>query len=164
VGLVSTPRQLEKAVDTFPGLIPVRRLLLEELINQYPGKKRMSELTFIMEHGKIYNLLKVSKKIAEALELPPKATEKERTYYALLEKVKDYFYPRGHVEVTLCTIVKNLMVPSWEAEVIAAEMNKVPLLEEMLNSFRNRKEPLTPSQDEALYEIFNLIYKEFRSE
>ena len=164
VGLVSTEKQLQKAVDTFPGLIPVRRLLLEELINQYPGKKRMSELTFIMEHGKIYNLLKVSKKIAEALELPPKPTEKECAYYALLEKVKDYFYPRGHVEVTLCTIVKNLMVPSWEAEVIAQEMNKVPLLEEMLSRFRNRKEPLTPSQDEALYEMFNLIYKEFRSE
>ena len=69
-------------MNTFPNLIPVRRLLLQELINQYPGKKRMSELNFIMEHSKIYNLLKVSKKIAEALELPRKPTEKECTYYA----------------------------------------------------------------------------------
>ena len=164
VGLVSTPRQLEKAANTFPGLIPVRRLLLEELINQYPGKKRMAELNFAIDHGKIYNLLGVSKKIAQAMELPPKPTEKEHAYYDLLEKVKGYFYPRGHVENTLCTIVKDLMVTSWEAEAITAEMNKVPLLEELLDSFSNRKEPLTPSQDEALYEMFNLIYKEFRSE
>ena len=81
-----------------------------------------------------------------------------------MENVKDYFYPRGHVEVTLHTVIKNLMVASWEAEVITAEMNKVPLLEAMLSRFRDRKESLTPSQDEALYEMFNLIYKEFRSE
>ncbi len=164
VGLVSTPKQLEKAANTFPDLIPVRRLLLEELINQYPGKKRMSELTFILGHSRIYNLLKVSKKIAEALELPPKPTEKECTYYALLEKVKDYLYPRGHVEVMLHTVIRSLMVASWEAEIITAEMDKVPLLGEMLNRFCSRKEPLTPSQDEALYEMFNLIYKEFRNE
>ena len=164
VGIVTTEKQREKAANTFPDLVPLRRLMLEELINQYPGEKRMKELNFIFGQSSTYNLLKTSKKIAEAMELPAKATKEEHVYYHLFCNITSVFFPQGHVERTLYDYIKKLAVVSEEAAFITEELNKVPLLKEMLEHFRFREKPLTPSQDEALYLMFNLIYKEFRNE
>lgn len=164
VTIVTTRLQAEKLKEKFPNMIPVKRLLLQEVINRYPGTKRMNDMSFSLMSDSLYSLIAKSKKLKEFLELPKPATEEESNYWYLLNRIKTSYLGSDHVTATLKDYIEGLNTRCWEADVIDKELNSTPLLRDFLNSLNRLRGSLTPSQDEAVLQIFNLVYKEFRSE
>lgn len=164
VGLVATDHQYKKAEKALGTLIPLRRFLLEEMINRYPGKKRMEEIEFYMDDIHRYRMLAFSKGIRQDMGLPKPPTKEEKDYYELLIGVINTFYPMGHVENTLHSYISKLAVVSVDAQTLDEEFEKCPLIPLVLDSVMSTHPKLTASQDAALLKIFHLVYKEFKSE
>lgn len=164
VGLVPTDHQYKRAEKALGTLINPRRFLLEEVINRYPGKKRMEEIEFYMDDIHRYRMLAFSKGIRQDMDLPKPPTKEEKAYYEILHGVINSFYPVDHVEKTLHSYIHKLVVKSIDAENLDEEFEKCPLIPLVLDSVMSTHSKLTASQDAALLKIFHLVYKEFKSE